>query len=101
MFSRGRKAGNARGFVSFERVPEQGEDVAGDVAGASMLGDLDLVAVGDDAAAGADADVGVTAEVLATFNGFEEKALRLGGGEAEKGGDGSFKVRGEGAVERD
>jgi hypothetical protein len=59
-----------------------------------------LVTVGDDAAAGADADVGVAAEALAAFNRFEEKALGLGGGEAEEGRDWGFKVRGEGAVER-
>jgi hypothetical protein len=76
-----------------------------------MLDDLDLIAVGDDAAAGADANVGVAAEVLATLDGFEEEAFgglillssahALWGGEAEEGGDGGFEVGGEGAVERD
>ena len=69
--------------------------------GASVLGDFNLVAVGDEAAAGSDADVGVAAEVLAAFDGFEEKALGLGSGQAKEGGDRSFKVRSEGAVERD
>ena len=57
--------------------------------------------MGDDAAAGADADVGVAAEVLAAFDGFEEETLGLGSGDAEKGGDGGFEVGSEGAVERD
>ena len=37
----GRKAGNAGGRVSVEGVAEEGEDVAGDAAGAAVLGDFD------------------------------------------------------------
>jgi hypothetical protein len=97
----GRKAGNAGGRVSMEGVAKEGEDVAGEAAGAAVLGELDVGAVGDDAAAGTDADVGVAAEMLAAFDGFEEETLRLGSGNAEEGGDGGFEVGGEGAVERD
>ena len=97
----GRKAGNAGGRVAVEGVAEEGEDVAGDAAGAAVLGDFDGCPVRDDAAAGADADVGVAAEVFAAFDGFEEETLGLGCGEAEEGGDGGFEVGGEGAVERD
>ena len=98
---KGRKAGNAGGRVSVEGVAEESEDVAGDAAGAAVLGDFDGIAVRDNAAAGADADVGVAAEMLAAFDGFEEETLGLGSGDAEKGGDGGFEVGGEGAVERD
>ncbi len=97
----GWQALHAGGLVSVEGVAQQGEDVAGDFARLAVLGDLDLVAVGDDAAAGADADVGVAAEVLAAFDGFEEEALGFGRGETEEGGDGRFEVGGERAVERD
>ena len=98
----GRQARDAGGLVAVEGVAEEGEDVAGDFARLAVLGDLDLVAVGDDAAAGADADVGVAAEVLAAFDGFEEEALGLRRQrEAEEGGDGRFEVGSEGAVERD
>ena len=73
-----RQALHAGGRVAVEGVAEQGEDVAGNGARLAVLGDLDLVAVGDDAAAGANADVGVAAEVLAAFDRFEQEALGLG-----------------------
>jgi hypothetical protein len=97
----GWKAGNAGGRVSAEGVTEEGKDIAGYTAGAAVLSELDVGTVGDDAAARTDANVGVAAEVLAAFDGFEEEALRLCSGDAEEGGDGGFEVGGEGAVERD
>jgi hypothetical protein len=97
----GGKAGDAGGGVSFEGVTEEGKDIAGEVTRAAVLDDFYIGPMGDDAAAGTDTDVGVAAEVFTAFDGLKEEAFGLGGGEAKEGGDGSFKVGGQCAIERD
>jgi len=98
--SEGREAGNAGGGVAVEGIAQESEDVACEFAGFAVLGEFNFAAVRDDAAAGANSDVGVAAKMFAAFDGFEEKALGFSGCEAEEGRNRRFEIGGKRAIER-
>jgi hypothetical protein len=87
--------------MSVECVAQEREDIAGDFAGFTVLGELDFGAVRDDAPARANSNVGVPPEAFASFDRFEEEALGLGGGEAQKGRNWRFEVGGKRSIKRD